>query len=75
MAGVFEQDDTENWGEITRALRGPIARQLWLQYKMGMDVLPDKDWPLPVKAYSMTSFSELNERCFYKRWLDLVAST
>lgn len=72
MAGVFEQDDLENWGEITQALRGPVARRLWLQYKMGLDLVPSKEWPGSGTAYAPSSFVELNERNFYSRWHELI---
>jgi len=72
MAGIFEQDDAENWGEITRALRGGVARRLWLQYKMGLKFAPATDWPGSVRVYAQPNFSELNERVFYDRWLRLI---
>jgi hypothetical protein len=72
VAGIFEQDDAENWGEITGALRGVIARRLQLQYKMGLTPPPATDWPGTVRVYAQPNFSELNERAFYNRWLKLV---
>lgn len=72
MAGVFEQDDMENWVEITQALRGPMARRLLLQYKMGLEATPAKDWPGSGVVYSLSSLSELNERVFYRHWQKLL---
>ena len=72
MAGVFEQDDMENWVEITQALRGPIAGRLLLQYRMGLEATPAKDWPGSGVVYSLSSLSELNERVFYRHWQKLL---
>ena len=72
MAGGFEQDDMENWVEITQTLRGPMARRLLLQYKMGLEATPAKDWPGSGVVYSLSSLSELNERVFYRHWQKLL---
>lgn len=75
MGGVFEQDDMENWVDITQALQGPVARRLDLQYKMGLKPTPAREWPGPESVYTMSSFSELNERVFYRRWQELLMQT
>ena len=69
---MFEQDDMENWSEITQALRGPVARQLWLQYKMGLELTPAKAWPGPGIAYEQPFPVDFNERAFYAHWLKLM---
>jgi hypothetical protein len=71
-AGIFEQDDAENWAEITQALQGPVARRLWLQYKMGLGLTPAEDWPGPGTAYLEPGYMELNEREFYRYWAELM---
>ncbi|HEY3306358.1 MAG TPA: Rieske 2Fe-2S domain-containing protein [Candidatus Binatia bacterium] len=71
MAGMFEQDDMENWGEITQALSGPVARRLSLQYKMGLEPLPASNWRGPA-AFVKPAPLELNEREFYSHWQKLV---
>jgi len=68
MAGVFEQDDVENWAGISQGLRGPAARRLALQYRMGLDVSPPTPWPGPGLAYVDPPLSELSERLFYGYW-------
>jgi hypothetical protein len=74
MAGWFEQDDMENWAEVTRALRSPAAQRLELQYKLGMKVTRGEKWPGPGVAYiQRPTFLDLNERNFYARWRNLVA--
>ena len=73
MGGVFEQDDTENWAEITRALRGPIARRLWLQYQLGLGRGGVPERPVPqLQNLEKSIIGEDNERAFYGRWQELM---
>jgi hypothetical protein len=74
MAGVFEQDDMENWGEITDAFRSPRARELWLQYKMGLgDSSRDKERPIKeIQDLRLSSMGESSERLFYSHWQKLM---
>ncbi|HLQ36017.1 MAG TPA: aromatic ring-hydroxylating dioxygenase subunit alpha [Chloroflexota bacterium] len=75
MAGVFEQDDMENWAQITQAVSGPMASQLDLHYEMGLQATPLSDWAGPGVAYRFQPpFVDLNERVFYGRWQQLMAS-
>jgi hypothetical protein len=73
IAGMFEQDDMENWGEITQALRGPMARRLSLQFKLGMTVDQARDWPGPGIAYRQNMPADFSERAFYRRWQEMIA--
>jgi phenylpropionate dioxygenase-like ring-hydroxylating dioxygenase large terminal subunit len=74
VAGTFEQDDLENWKQITAGVRGPTARRLDLQYGMGLDVAPAPDWPGPgVAYYGRPAMFDRNELNFYQRWLALVS--
>jgi hypothetical protein len=75
MAGMFEQDDTENWSEVTRSLKSPIARRLRLQYNLGMKDERYPDWPGPGVAYSQSFPSDLNERAFYAHWLQRITES
>ncbi len=73
MAGVFEQDDMENWGEIAQALQSSRARKLSLQYKMGMG--RDSNPKRPVKGLKnlrLSSLGESSERLFYHHWQKLM---
>lgn len=73
MAGQFEQDDMENWGEVTRALRSPVARRLWLQYQMGLGG-PPKERPIPgLKDLYKSSLGDDSERVFYAYWRTLIS--
>ncbi len=72
VAGMFEQDDMENWAEINQSLRGPIAKRLWLQYKMGLG-RSHKETPIPtLKNMHDGSLSEDSERAFYRYWQKLM---
>lgn len=73
MAGMFEQDDLENWSEINEGLRGPIAQEEWLHYGMAMNDTPSTEWPGPGVAYQYEhTLGEVNERVFYDYWRELV---
>jgi hypothetical protein len=73
LAGTFEQDDLENWTQITAGVRGPMAQRLWLQYNLGLDVPPATDWPGPgVAYYGRPAAFDRNELNFYQRWLQFV---
>jgi hypothetical protein len=72
MAGQFEQDDMENWGEVTRALKSPGARRLWLQYRMGLGG-PPKEKPIAgLEGLYRSALSEDSERAFYDAWRRLM---
>jgi phenylpropionate dioxygenase-like ring-hydroxylating dioxygenase large terminal subunit len=73
VAGIFEQDDLENWAEITAGLRGNMAKQLWLHYEVGLDIAPSKEWPGPGNGYfGQPPFSDLLERVFYKKCIEMM---
>jgi PAH dioxygenase large subunit len=74
MAGIFEQDDLENWGEITKTLSTPAASRLTLQYRMGLSMTAAGQWPGPGEAFVKKSFEELNERVFYGHWQKLIST-
>ncbi len=73
VAGIFEQDDLENWAEITAGLSGTVAKQLWLHYEVGLDSEPSKEWPGPGDGYfGQPPFSDLLERVFYKKCIEMM---
>jgi len=73
VAGTFEQDDLENWAQITQGLRGSVAKQLWLHYELGLDMPPSKEWPGPGGGYyGQPPFFDLLERLFYGQCLRLL---
>jgi phenylpropionate dioxygenase-like ring-hydroxylating dioxygenase large terminal subunit len=71
-SGMFEQDDSENWEDITRnADSGPAARHFAFEYLQGMGRKQAEDFPGPGQVYE-GKFSEANARAFYQHWLNLV---
>ncbi|MCL6547766.1 MAG: aromatic ring-hydroxylating dioxygenase subunit alpha [Alicyclobacillus sp.] len=74
-SGIFEQDDTENFVDITANAGGPLAVQkdISFVYVSGMGREPVTDFPGPGKAYS-GKFSEITARSFYRAWLDMMVA-
>jgi len=71
-AGVFEQDDMDNWQACTQTGRGVVARRHPLNYEMG---LGHDRYDDALKAVSSEyRFSENNHRHFYQRWAQLMAA-
>jgi phenylpropionate dioxygenase-like ring-hydroxylating dioxygenase large terminal subunit len=72
-SGIFEQDDTEVFTDITAAASGtmPFTKQLTYNYTMGMHREQAKDFPGPGVVYP-DKFSEASSRNFYRYWLDLM---
>lgn len=72
-SGIFEQDDTEVFTDITAAARGtmPLQKQLTFNYTMGLHRKPVTDFVGPGVVYD-DKFTEANQRNFYRHWLDLI---
>jgi hypothetical protein len=71
-AGLFEQDDGENWNEIQKVLRGHIARSQKLNMQMGLGrALIDAD-NLPGRTLHQ-AFGEEPARGMYRRWRDMIS--
>jgi phenylpropionate dioxygenase-like ring-hydroxylating dioxygenase large terminal subunit len=72
-AGIFEQEDGENWTEIQAGLRGYRARRNRLNISMGIGHASDgAAHGLPGRINS--AFSEEAARSFYRRWLQLLTA-
>jgi 3-phenylpropionate/trans-cinnamate dioxygenase alpha subunit len=70
--GLADADDGENWGGIQATLGGPIGRNQMFNYQMGIgreEVHPD--FP---GCTTPTRTSEMPQRQFYGRWLELMDS-
>lgn len=72
VAGMFEQDDVENWAQGTRGLKSPQARKLWLQYRMGLKTSPSPSWYGPGVGYARPPYLDVLERLFYQRWHEML---
>ncbi|GIN90964.1 aromatic ring-hydroxylating oxygenase subunit alpha [Siminovitchia terrae] len=71
-SGIFEQDDTEVFTDITIAASGsmPFQKNLTYNYTMGLQ-RETVDFVGPGVAYG-DKFSEASQRNFYKYWLELM---
>jgi phenylpropionate dioxygenase-like ring-hydroxylating dioxygenase large terminal subunit len=74
-SGIFEQDDTEVFTDITAAASGtmPLVKQLTFNYTMGLHRSPVEDFIGPGVVFD-DKFTEANQRNFYRYWLDLMTS-
>jgi phenylpropionate dioxygenase-like ring-hydroxylating dioxygenase large terminal subunit len=71
QAGAFEQDDLENWTNLTEQVSGTIAQELDFPYAMGLSREPVADWPGPGVAIS-PYITENNFRNQWLTWLDYL---
>jgi 3-phenylpropionate/trans-cinnamate dioxygenase alpha subunit len=71
-AGFLEQDDSENWVEIQKVLRGQRARKTPLCVEMGLNNERIRDDGIP--GITNYIFSETAARGMYRRWADLLIS-
>jgi phenylpropionate dioxygenase-like ring-hydroxylating dioxygenase large terminal subunit len=69
-AGMFEQDDVDNWRQVTEASVSRRARRLPQDLSMGLGHAgPHPDYPGLV---SERYISENNQRLFYQRWEEFM---
>ena len=74
-SGIFEQDDAENWTQISATMRGYIAGKLTLPYLAGEAISEGRDTIPGLKVSSGTGGgSEGSGREFYRHWLALMTS-
>lgn len=71
-AGMFEQDDMENWALVTKMAHGQLGRQVLLHNRMGLrgdgsEVSPALD-RFPGGAVAHVGFSEHNQRQWFEMW-------
>lgn len=69
-AGFLEQDDSENWAEVQKVLRGSRARKTQLCLEMGLGGERVRDDGIP--GITNYIFSETAARALYRRWADLL---
>ena len=64
-SGMFEQDDGENWSQVSASSRSSLARTLEFNYQMGLG--HERSHPeLPGEIGNDNA--ELTHRSFYRRW-------
>ncbi|MFA5702825.1 MAG: 3-phenylpropionate/cinnamic acid dioxygenase subunit alpha [Advenella sp.] len=71
-AGFLEQDDSENWVEIQKILRGHRARNSQLCMEMGLGNEKVRTDGIP--GITNYIFSETAARGFYQHWANLLSS-
>ena len=71
-SGTFEQDDMDNWQECTQTAVGRVARRYPMNLQMGLG--HDRFDPDLLGQASDFKISESNQRSFYRRWAELMAS-
>jgi phenylpropionate dioxygenase-like ring-hydroxylating dioxygenase large terminal subunit len=70
--GMFEQDDMENFNNITQQLKGTKVRELDLPYVMGLNQEPVTDYPGPgvvMRPY----MNDSNFRNLWRTWASYVS--
>lgn len=71
QAGVFEQDDFENWSRVTRMAKSTMTDALEFPYIMGMGSTPDPTFPGP--GHVVTPYvNDTNFRNLWGRWGDYL---
>lgn len=75
-SGTLEQDDAENWRQITNSAKGIMAEEQYLNYTMGKDQTdtPMSEWPGPGNAYP-ASYNEANSRHFYEKYYEYMGAS
>jgi phenylpropionate dioxygenase-like ring-hydroxylating dioxygenase large terminal subunit len=76
-AGMFAQDDSENFERVTESTRGPIARRQPFHLAMGLGL--EGRWPGQeawqtegLRGVVGPRFSEHNQRHFYRAWDEMM---
>ncbi|GAC1317822.1 MAG: aromatic ring-hydroxylating dioxygenase subunit alpha [Chloroflexota bacterium] len=70
-SGIFDQDDSETWMDITRNCGAPAAHTMSFAYLQGLGRPAATNFPGPGEVYE-SKYSENNARHFYRRWLELM---
>jgi phenylpropionate dioxygenase-like ring-hydroxylating dioxygenase large terminal subunit len=71
--GMTQQDDMENWYNLTIASKGPMARKLPLNYQMRISEPPlhgPSTFGLP--GLFAQNYNDENHRRFYRRWAEYM---
>lgn len=71
-AGFLEQDDSENWVEVQKVLRGHIAQKSEFCIQMGLGYEERRTDGIP--GITNYTFAETAARGFYQRWADLMTA-
>ena len=70
-AGLFEQDDIDNWRQVSMSALSPLARRYAQDLSMGVGRATDFHPDYPGRV-SERYISENNQRNFYQRWEEFM---
>jgi hypothetical protein len=72
-AGMFEQEDGENWGQSTRGTFGTVARRFPLNYSMNIgrgEVIEDETGP----PHVISAINEHPQMWHYQSWAEWMSA-
>ena len=74
---MFEVEDGEIWSEVNDNLRGHVCSSMVYNYQMGLgqDVSVSEKFGNGLPGRTGFYWSELNQREYYRRWLELMEET
>jgi phenylpropionate dioxygenase-like ring-hydroxylating dioxygenase large terminal subunit len=67
-AGTWEQDDSDNWQQVTQAARGTISKRIPMNYMMGLGERVQHDQLPGMIAYG----ADHNQRNMYRWWTEYM---
>lgn len=70
-AGTWEQDDMDNWSQVSYSSKSPTGRKYMANYQMGLG-REVRDPRLPGRLDNKSS--DLNQRGMYARWAELMSA-
>jgi hypothetical protein len=66
--GTWEQDDSDNWQQVTAAARGTISRRIPMNYQMGLgERIPHEHIPGMI-----ANGADHNQRNMYRWWAEYM---
>lgn len=72
-SGLLEQDDSENWDQSTKAMRGTVSQRVPLNYQMGLgrgEIVAEEGGP----AHVETHLNENLQLWQYRSWAEWMAA-
>ena len=68
-AGTWEQDDSDNWQQVTQAAHGTVSRRIPMNYMMALDEQIQHD---VVPAMIARGLNDHNQRNMYRWWAEYM---
>jgi 3-phenylpropionate/trans-cinnamate dioxygenase alpha subunit len=70
-AGIFEQDDMQNWQECTQTCKGVVARRYPMNFQMGLGHGESHEG---IPGLVSESKTETNQLYFYRHWATVMTA-